>query len=177
LTDFAAQLPLVFDVAHAHRYSLEHYGTLRRGVSAGYLADFVASTQLCESFHRTLHPNASEGMSLEGRLTRLDQESGGLVKEIAGDKKWHERLARLRNIVAHGLPRSEVLATDVRSVQAATRMLLLLFEVRFLVALGFTPDQARGLSMNRGDHGWIVFAIREGYPHIKEMSDRTSKSQ
>lgn len=49
--DFARQLPLVFEVARAHQYPLEHYGTLRRGVSAGYLADFIASAQLCESFH------------------------------------------------------------------------------------------------------------------------------
>src|SRR5665648_625518 len=40
--DFAAQLPLVFEVARQHRYPLEHYATLRRGVSAGYLADFIA---------------------------------------------------------------------------------------------------------------------------------------
>ena len=168
--DFATQLPLVFEVARLHRYPLEHYGTLRRGASAGYLADFIAAVQLCESFHRTLHPDRRDGMSLEGRLTKLDQESGGLIKEIVADKDWHKRLAQLRHIVDHGLPRSDVLATDVRSVQAATRMLLLLFEARFLVALGFTAEKARALAVNRGSHGWIVRAIRDGYPHIKEMT-------
>ena len=172
--DFAVQVPLVFDVARRHRYPLEHYGTLRRGISAGYLADFVAAAQLCESFHRTLHPHLPDGLSLEARLLKLDQESGGLIKEVAGDKRWHQRLARLRNIVAHGLPPSEVLASDVRSVQAGTRMLLLLFEVRFLVALGFTPEKARALAVNRGDHGWIAFAIKEGYPHIKLVTAKAT---
>lgn len=172
--DFAEQLPLVFEIARAHRYPLEHYGTLRRGVSAGYLADFIAAAQLCESFHRTLHPDRRDDMALDARLSKLDQESGRLIREIARDKDWHKRLARLRHIVAHGLPLSEVLTSDVRSVQAATRMLLLLFEVRFLVALGFAPEKARSLAVNRGDHGWIANAIREGYPHIKEM---TSKPQ
>lgn len=173
--DFAEQLPLVFDVAQAHRYPLEHYGTLRRGAALGYLAEFIAAAQLCESFHRTLHPTQRDGMGLDARLTKLDQESGGLLKEIADDKNWHKRLGRLRNIVAHGLPRSEELTSDVRSVQAGTRMLLLLFEVRFLVALGFTPEKARGLAVDRGSHGWIVLAIKDGYPHIKEMTANDTK--
>ncbi|MBT0993148.1 hypothetical protein KIN34_02435 [Cellulomonas sp. DKR-3] len=172
--DFAAQLPIVFDVAQLHRYPLEHYGTLRRGVSAGYLADFIAAAQLCESFHRTLHPDHRDDMSLDARLTKLDQESGGLLKEIVGDKEWHKRLARLRNIVAHGLRRSEALTSDVRSVQAGTRMLLLLFEVRFLVALGFTAEKARGLAVDRGSHGWIALTIKENYPHIREMTAKDS---
>jgi len=168
--NFAEQFPLVFEVARLHRYPLEHYGTLRRDVSAGYLADFIAGVQLCESFHRTLHPDLRKEMSLEGRLTKLDQESGGLIKETVQDKDWHKRVARLRHIVDHGLPGSEVLTKDVRSVQAATGILLLLFEVRFLVALGFTAEKAKSLAVERGTHGWIAFAIREGYPHIKEMT-------
>lgn len=173
--DFAMQLPMVFDVAQVHQYSLEHYGALRRGASAGHLADFIAAAQLCESFHRTMHPNRRDDMGLDARLTKLDQESGGLIKEIAEDKDWHKRLARLRNIVAHGLPRSEVLTSDVRSVQAATRMLLLLFEVRFLVALGFSAENARRHAVDRSGHRWIVLAIKEGYPHIKEMTMKDAK--
>lgn len=170
--DFARQMPAVFDVVREHRYSLEHYATLRRGRSAGYLAEFVAASQLVESYDRTLHPNDRGDRGLDARLKRMDEECGHLLDGILGNKRWRLKVARLRNIVIHGLEHSDVLARDVRSLQAGTRILLLLFEARLLVSLGFTADEVKSVVEGRATHGEIVHSIKSGYPQVVALVDR-----
>ena len=169
--DFAKQIPLVLDVVDRHRYSVEHFAVLRGGGAEGHLARLVAAAQLVESFDRSLH-RAPGRVYLEDRLLRLNQESGELLDEIIGHKRWAKDVVRVRNIVVHGLETSEQLTRDVRSLQVANEILLLLFEARLLVELGFDKAKAKGLIERRMRHWQIKAAITENYAHLEAMATR-----
>lgn len=169
--DFARQVPLVFDVVNRHRYSVEHFAALRGRGAGGHLARFVAATQLVESFDRSLHDDQGK-RGLDSRLRRLSRESGGVLDEIIGHKRWASHVQRVRVIVVHGLETSEQLTRDVRSIQVATEILLLLFEVRLLVQFGFDAATAKALIERRRQHWVIKLNITEDYEHLEEMSRR-----
>lgn len=168
--DFARQMPLVLDVVNRHRYSVEHFAALK-GAAGGHLARFVAAAQLVESFDRSLHDEQGK-RGLDARLNRLSRESGGVLDEIIGHKRWAKHVARVRDIVVHGLETSEQLTRDVRSIQVATEILLLLFEARLLVAFGFPAAVAQTLIERRNRHWQIKASITENYTHLEEIARR-----
>jgi hypothetical protein len=169
--DFATQIPLVLEVVEQHRYSVEHFAVLRGGGAEGHLARLVAAAQLVESFDRSLH-RAPGGVKLEDRLLRLNLESGEVLDEIVGHKRWAKDVVRVRDVVVHGLETSEQLTRDVRPLQVANEVLLLLFEVRLLVELGFDKSKAKGLIERRASHWEIKAAITENYAHLGAMAKR-----
>ena len=205
--DFARQLPLVMEAVEQHRYSIEHFAAIKRPNSGGALANFVAASQLVESFDRTLHDDQpspgqvdevrkvekllsttdidagyrskiknflkrSHEPSLEERLRRLDAETGLVVTDIVSNRRWCADIARLRNIVVHGLPASEALTRDIRSIQVATDILLKLFESRWLCVIGFEKSQAQALIARRRDYNNATRRIRENYEHVRSLVER-----
>lgn len=167
--EFATQLPKVFDVAQQARYSLEHFTALKADRATGSLAEFVATSQLVESFDRSLHPTplgGSDTRDLNTRLTRLDGESGNLINDLLGHKRWRDDVRRLRNMVVHGEEGSAFLTRDARPLQAATAILMLLFEARLLVAEGFDSTRAKELVERRLHHWQIKDLIARSYGHL-----------
>jgi len=161
----------VFDVVNRHRYSVEHFEALKGRGAVGYLAQFVAAAQLVESFDRSLHDDQGR-RGLDARLRRLSGETGGVLDEIIGHKRWAKHVARVRDIVVHGLDTSEQLTRDVRSIQVATDILLLLFEARLLVEFGFDTSKAKALIERRLKHWEIKANITQNYGHLEEISRR-----
>jgi len=168
--DFGRQIPLVLDTVNRNRYSVEHFAAVKAG-AGGHLARFVASAQLVESFDRSLHDDQGR-RGLDSRLIRLSRESGDVLHEIIGHKRWAKHVARVRDIVVHGLETSERLTRDVRSLQVATEILLLLFEARLLVEIGFEATMAKTLIERRLRHWQIKASITENYGHLEEISRR-----
>jgi hypothetical protein len=110
--------------------------------------------------------------SLEQRLRRLSRQSGSVLDEVVEHTRWPADVARLRNIVVHGLETSETLTRDVRSIQVSTDILLLLFEARWLWEIGFDQAQIRRLLERRAYHWSIKHRIRENYPHLAQIAAR-----
>jgi hypothetical protein len=167
--DFNRQMPLVYKATEQHRYSIEHFAALRGSNFGGHLARFVAAAQLVESFHRTLHPRET-GRDLDVRLNGLDGDVGRMIKAIIGNGVWAREVRDLRDIVVHGLRASEELTQDVRSLQVATTVLLMIFEARMLVEFGFTAEQARKLIERDVRHGNNLTLIRVNYEHLKAIA-------
>lgn len=110
--------------------------------------------------------------SLAQRLSRLDQQAGGFLSAELSDKTWKNDLADLRNIVAHGLEASKELVTDRGPLWTGTQLIELLFEVRVLIELGFTPERAAiVLRENPRWYGRIT-ALKENLLAINEMIQR-----
>jgi len=86
------------------------------------------------------------------RLSRLDQQTGQFVSELAQSKKWKNDVQLVRNTVVHGLPRVAFLARNVIPIEVATDILEVLFELRLLVAFGFTPNDAKNVM--ESDPNW-----------------------
>lgn len=58
--DFARQIPLVYEVVRATRYSVNQYAGLRSDRLPGLLERFAAACQLAESFDRHLHESEDQ---------------------------------------------------------------------------------------------------------------------
>jgi hypothetical protein len=110
--------------------------------------------------------------SLERRLRRLDKESGDVISGIA-PRGWSTDVARLRNIVVHGLRPSETLTRDARPVQVGTEILMLLFECRWLLEMGFSKKQIVDLVEGRVNHWIIKTTIQDNYEALKEIAEST----
>jgi hypothetical protein len=106
--------------------------------------------------------------NLERRLRRLDREAGDIIGGIA-PPTWAADVQALRNVVVHGLKSSEQLTRDVRPMQVATEILMLLFESRWLLEIGFAKKQVRDLVESRVHH-WIIEAhIQDNYAALAEV--------
>jgi hypothetical protein len=172
---FDEHMPKLLRAADVHRFALSHYSLLHAERAAGgNLARFGVATQLIEAFDRTLHPHDISEMALEKRLKRLDDESGNLVDEIIGTRKWRAEIAALRNFALHGDVHAVEILRDQRPLVAASEALLLLFEVRFLIAIGLAASRARELVLGRAQHWTIAAAITENYPALSAVAERTS---
>ncbi|KQR20641.1 hypothetical protein ASF79_14240 [Agreia sp. Leaf335] len=80
--------------------------------------------------------------TLASRLSRLDKQSGSFVSTTLGDKSWKTRVPDVRNAVIHGLPSADFFKKNMIPIQVGRDILRMLFEVRLLVALGFTTHKA-----------------------------------
>jgi len=167
--DFTTHLPRIFDAVEAHRYSFEHFAAIHSEKAGGHLSRFVALTQLVDSFDRSLHPDDRGHRSFDGRLKRLEDESGNLIDSVVGNRLWRNQIRRLRNIVVHGDESAPHLVRDPRPLVAGSEILLLLFEIRFLVEIGFASDAAKSLVEKRGTHWRITSTIKENYPHLVSL--------
>ncbi|WP_157465660.1 hypothetical protein [Cellulomonas sp. Leaf395] len=171
---FDVHMPKLLRAVDVHRFALSHYSLLHAERAAGgNLARFGVATQLIEAFDRTLHPHDVGDMALEKRLKRLEDESGNLVDEIIGNRKWRTEIAALRNFALHGDVHAIEVLRDQRPLVAASEALLLLFEVRFLVAVGLAATQAKELAVGRVHHWTIAAAITENYAALSAVAERT----
>lgn len=77
------------------------------------------------------------------RLKRMDEQSGKFVTQMVGNKTWREHVPAVRNSLIHGLPNAKFFATNRIPIQVSIDILRFLFEVRLLVALGFSTEKAK----------------------------------
>lgn len=108
-------------------------------------------------------------LALEERLRRVDAETGCFVSELISERAWARDVQGLRNVVAHGFEQTERFQNDTRGLRVATEILILLFELRWLVLVGFSPEQARELAERRVDFWHTRDLIKEGLSHIRAV--------
>lgn len=93
--------------------------------------------------------------TLANRLKRLDVATGKIVSELVGEGvDWKGSIAAIRNAIVHGLPSSLFFLTNVIPIQISVDILEVLFELRLLVALGFTPDEVKKI-VKEDDFSWF----------------------
>lgn len=171
--DFGTHLPALLRAVDQHRFALGHYGLLHSDrFVGGHPVRFSVATQLIDAFDRTLHPGGLKEHAFDARLKRLEDESGNLVDGIIGNRKWRGEVGRLRNIVVHGDTHAHEVLRDQRALVAGYEALLLLFEVRFLVEIGLSREQAKALATGRVHHWTIEKAITDNYPALTDLIAR-----
>lgn len=171
--DFGAHMPALLRAVDRHRYALGHYGLLHADrFVGGHPVRFSVATQLIDAFDRTLHVSDRSDPSFDARLKRLEDESGNLVDSILGNKRWRGEIGRLRNIVVHGDRYAHEVLRDQRPLVVGHEALLLLFEVRFLVEIGLSSEQAKSLATGRVHYWTIKDAITENYPALRDLITR-----
>jgi hypothetical protein len=106
--------------------------------------------------------------TLEDRLRRLDQDLSNPISNLLNRTTWPKHVARVRNIVAHGLEESVVLTTDIRATRVATLICTMLFEAHWLKALGFDNDSIR---TKVGADGLRLATIEGNYTSMEDLSD------
>jgi len=119
------------------------------------LADYVASNAALKKHARDAKRAALESIrpNLASRLRRLDDATDKIVGEMLGAVDWKSSVASIRNSIVHGLPSSAFFLTNVIPIQISVDILELLFELRLLLALGFSKDEARKI-MTVDDPRW-----------------------
>lgn len=168
--DFSVHVPALLKAVDRHRFALDHYRLLHSDpFMGGHLMRFGIATQLIDAFDRTLHPLDRKGPSFEARLKRLEDESGNLIDSIIGNKKWRSEVVCLRNLVVHGDVHAHEVLRDQRPLVVGHEALRLLFEVRFLVEFGLSPDRAKSLAARRAHHWTIDKAITANYPALRAL--------
>lgn len=101
--------------------------------------------------------------SLSGRLRRIDVETGRFVSELAG-RGWPEDVETLRNAVTHGRT-GEVLRKTAGALLVATEISKFLWDLRWLMVLGFDVDDAQRLVRRRANQ-WSDAALIEDHHHL-----------
>lgn len=92
--------------------------------------------------------------SLEDRLRRRAGDLGSAMESLTGDQTWPARVAKLRNIVSHGLTGSDDLRAITEGSMVGTELLLHLLEGTFLQNLDFSEEIMKQILERRGDYGW-----------------------
>jgi hypothetical protein len=100
--------------------------------------------------------------SLEDRLRRRVEVIGPAMQELTSDRTWPSRVARLRNIVSHGLDDAHDLDSTIRAAKVSTDLLLHLLEGTFLRNLTFSPEQTAEILRRRSNFGWRVERVSKG---------------
>jgi hypothetical protein len=108
--------------------------------------------------------------TLSHRLKRLDGETGELVSSVLKTHSWKGDVPIVRNSLVHGLPTSKFFAKNHIPLYVSVDILELLFEARFLVALGFTPVEVRKM-ITEDDPRWFprLSAILDYLDSLKEF--------
>lgn len=112
--------------------------------------------------------NSRGNPTLEDRLRRLDQDLRNPISKLINKTTWPKHVARVRNVVAHGLEESVVLTTDIRATRVATLICTMLFEAHWLKAMGFDDDSIR---MKLGADGFRLALIEGDYESMEALSD------
>lgn len=92
--------------------------------------------------------------SLDQRLRRLSDLVSPAMANVCSMADWPNQVARLRNIISHGLPEAKNLTVDHRPAQVATEILLHLLESTLLLNVGFEVDLVGALMRKRGNFEW-----------------------
>lgn len=92
--------------------------------------------------------------TLEDRLRRLDVSTAKVVSEMLNRRSWKADIANIRNSIVHGLPSSSYFLTNYIPIQIAIDILEMLFELRLMVALGFTAEEVKK-KVTKDDPRWF----------------------
>ncbi len=101
--------------------------------------------------------------SLAGRLRRMDAETGHFVSDLAG-RDWPEDVEILRNAITHGRT-GEVLRRTTDALVVATQISKFLWDVRWLVVLGFDVEDAQRLVKRRVNQ-WSDAGLIKDHHHL-----------
>ena len=171
--DFSRHLPALIEAVDKHRFALGHYAVLcSEGFVGGLPVQFGMATQLIDAFDRTLHPGDVGDPAFEARLKRLEDECGNVVDAILKTRGWRGQVGRLRNTVVHGDRFAHELLRDQRPLVVAYHALMVLFEVRFLVAIGLDAATAGSLTTRAVRHWMKEKDLTENYPALVEFDKR-----
>ncbi|WP_242902520.1 HEPN domain-containing protein [Actinomadura terrae] len=99
--------------------------------------------------------------SLEDRLKRRVKEMPSVMAKLTTDSMWPARVARLRNIVSHGLEDAHDREKVVMGSLVATDLLLHVLEATFLLNLNFTEEETADIMQRRNSFGWRCDRVRE----------------
>ena len=107
--------------------------------------------------------------SLSGRLRRVDAETGHFVSDLAG-RGWPEDVEILRNAVTHGRT-GEVLRRTSDALIVATEISRALWDLRWLVVLGFDLEDAQRLFKRRVNQWSDAGLIKEHHHLLRETAE------
>lgn len=89
--------------------------------------------------------------SLEARLRRLAKLFAPSLDILCSETDWPHRVARLRNIIAHGLPEARDYVFDSRALRVGTELALHMLESAWLHNAGFDAQDAAVILSRRGN--------------------------
>jgi hypothetical protein len=106
---------------------------------------------------------------LSKRLQRLDDEANHILGDLVSDPRWPDVLAGVRNAIAHGLGEAGVLLEYASALTAGRLMLMTLWDVHWLMLLGFPADKA--VQMRRSTLRWasIEQTMKDHYGLLQEL--------
>lgn len=139
------------------------------------LSDVIDEATRAAGFNSRRRQTARRGAeqahipSLSGRLRRIDAETGGCVSELAG-RGWPEDVEMLRNAVTHGRT-GEVLRKTAGALVVATEIVMFLWDLRWLMVLGFDADEAQRLVRRRVDQWSDAGLIRDNHHLLHDTAE------
>lgn len=176
--DFESDMRRMLSVLDSHRFSLELYGLLHTGeIGGGYLAKFSTAAQMVDAFERSLRGSGHGDGTFDKRLKVMEEDCGEPVRGLGVSKRWRSDVAKLRNIVLHGDAHSHEILRDQRPLIAGFEMLVILFEVRLLVAFGLDVATAKSLVELRNDFYWRRSRIEEFMPVLTSYVRRVYEAR
>lgn len=107
--------------------------------------------------------------SLSTRLRRADAELGGSVTELA-ERGWAQDVELLRNAVTHGRTGS-VLRKSSSALVVGTEIAMLLFDLRWLMVMGFDAEDANRIIKRRTNQWSDVALIRDHADRLHEGAE------
>ncbi|TDB95356.1 HEPN domain-containing protein [Actinomadura sp. 7K534] len=107
--------------------------------------------------------------SLENRIERRVGEMPFVMSALTTDARWPARVARLRNIVSHGLEDAHDRERVVMGSLVATDLLMHVLEATFLLNLGFTQNEADEIMKRRSSFGWRSERINDRMHWLPEV--------
>lgn len=107
--------------------------------------------------------------SLENRIERRVSEMPLVMSSLTADTRWPARVARLRNIVSHGLEDSHNRERVVMSSLVATDLLMHVLEATFLLNLGFTQEKTDEIMKRRSSFSWRAERINDGMQWLPKV--------
>lgn len=112
--------------------------------------------------------------SFSSRLSRLDKDIGDDVSGLVKQRRWKNDVQLVRNTVVHGLAPVGFFAKNVIPLQVSTDLLEVLFEMRLLVAFGFTPQEAKRV-LESDPHWWQMTQVIVPYMDAFRAFDEYGK--
>ncbi|MEV0623014.1 HEPN domain-containing protein [Nonomuraea sp. NPDC050404] len=110
--------------------------------------------------------------SLEARLRRLTQLLEPSMGNLCSEADWPSRVAKLRNIIAHGLPEARDYVFDSRALQVGTELALHMLESAWLHNAGFDAQDASVILGRRGNFGSRRKLVTENFHCLPKAQNR-----
>jgi len=167
--DYERQIPLLFEAVSKCRYAAYRTLSLWEQSSPSHVEDFIRTLQVTEALGRALHPTLDNAPAI---LVRLNRDTGQIINAIWGNGGWSDCVRILRDVATHSFQTAHEFLGDVRALQGATEILTILLQASWLVAMGFSAEQAKGLIERRPQYGWQANLIRNTKPLMRAVKKK-----